>query len=107
MTLSANPLCAERIYKNLLLCQKDCAGLEKSVGAKIERCETVLGDIHLSPLDWFCGACEEFIMQERDYKAPMDGAAALLEKISFGRRDLLLCRSLFTTASEGSSAAGY
>ncbi|MBR5096736.1 MAG: hypothetical protein IK094_06480, partial [Treponema sp.] len=88
--LGASPFVirAEEIYKNLLLCQKDCEAIEGAVMAKINRCETVLGDIQLSPLDWFCDACEEFIIQEKDYKLAMDGASAFLEKVSFGRRDL-------------------
>ena len=83
-------ICAEETYKKLLLCQKDCAALEAAVRAKTNLCETVLGDIQLSAVDWFCDACEEFIMREKDYKVPMDGAAEFLEKVSDGRTGLLL-----------------
>lgn len=90
--LGASPfvLCAEGVYKKLLLCQNDCAALEAGVKEKINLCETVLGDFQLSPVDWFCGACEEFIMQEKDYKVAVDGASAFLEKLSLGRKTLLL-----------------
>ena len=82
-------LCALQMYKDLLLCKNDCAAVEQSIYQKAALCQSVMGNIQISPVDWFCDACEEFLLQENYNMSVPEIADELFEKVSFARKDLL------------------
>lgn len=80
---------AVKLYKELLLCQQDCASLEKKLAQKISSCSQWLGKINFSPINWFCQECEDFLLQET---APLESLGYDREnfkRLSFGRKGLL------------------
>lgn len=86
---SAFVLCATDFYKKLLLCQRDCAGLEESLAPKVLECSASLGMMNFSGVDWHCGDCEDFLLGESYYGAASGYDRKAFERLSYGRKELL------------------
>lgn len=86
---SAYCLCAVNLYKELLLCQRDCGGVESLVGPKLLECSALLGKILYSPVDWFCDECESFLAGEASYGDAAGYDKKKFERLSYGRKELL------------------
>ncbi|MBR5965830.1 MAG: hypothetical protein IK015_06925 [Treponema sp.] len=87
---SAFALAALKLYKELLLCQRDCAGLEESIGPKLLACETWVGAIERTPVNWFCDECESLLVEDQPQIEASGYDRNNFERLSFGRKELLL-----------------
>lgn len=87
---SAFTLSALEMYKNLILCKNDCQSLENDLALKLASCFSLPGKISSCRVKWFLDECEEFLGQKADYEEPADYDKASFERLSFGRKDLLL-----------------
>ncbi len=78
------------LYKDLLSCRFECAAAESDLHPKLLECASMLGKVEYSSVNWFCEDCEDFFLQGLPYGLAAGYDKKDFERLSFGRRDLVL-----------------